>query len=481
MVYGQNAQLEEGHAGNRAGRVALLTPYFPFFDGIFPDTYRRRQEVNARALADLIRGAGFDVDHLGLTDSVEIAVEHGNRLAAAEPDVLVVAPVMAAPATHSLPAVEIVGCPTVLCQVARRETFGPGYHEIEATEDSTLLGCIMASSGLRDARRPFIQALLSDTGSYDGMFRTIRGAIAAKRLPGARVGVLGDSLKGYLDVQLSKGQLADLGFDSVQIAGQELLDTFMSVDHGAVVGVLDALRQQGVRFDLDPEDMSQDLKLAVAFQRLAERYALDALAMNCHGQLGRQSRDIGIPACIGGTVLASANCPVTCTGDVATAVALLVARQFTPDIFYCEPYTFEFSSQQMVLGSCGIGNLRMASSAPVRVCKNEAYVGCVSAGACVRFAFPPSEATMLAFAARQSKEGKPGSLIWTTGELTGDYFSEMHGPNAVLKLGSADPYSTIESWVSAGPAHHVALAATDLSIELTAMQPFTSMEIQRIQ
>jgi hypothetical protein len=50
-------------------RVALLTPYFTLFDGVFPDEYRRRQESNARRLAELIVAEGFEVHHFGLTDT----------------------------------------------------------------------------------------------------------------------------------------------------------------------------------------------------------------------------------------------------------------------------------------------------------------------------------------------------------------------------------------------------------------------------
>jgi hypothetical protein len=109
---------------------------------------------------------------------------------------------------------------------------------------------------------------------------------------------------------------------------------------------------------------------------------------------------------------------VTCTGDVSTAVALLVAREFTDKVLYCEPYTFESDSGRLVVGSCGIGNLAMAGGSPPLVCSNYAYVGREAPGACVRFGLPKSAATMLGLAPRGVDEGGRARLLWATGETS---------------------------------------------------------------
>ena len=65
-----------------------------------------------------------------------------------------------------------------------------------------------------------------------------------------------------------------------------------------------------------------------------------------------------------------------------------------------------------------------------------------------------------------------------TGELTDTYHPGMHGPNAVMLPHGDDPLSSWSEWSVAGPAHHVALAAADLSIELEAMNEFSSRRDQ---
>lgn len=462
------------------GRVALLTPYFPFFDGVFSDDYRRAQERNARELAGLIASAGFEVHHLGLTDSSEKSMEHGRELAAGEPDVLVVAPVMAAPATHSVPAVELVDRPTVLVEVARRKRFEEGYTEVQATEDSTLLGCIMASAGLRGGGRPFFQKVLSEEASREDLWRGLDGAVGSERLSGQRVGLLGDKLKGYVDVDMSVSELEGLGLDGIEIPGAELVEAFERVDEVALAGAYEVLARWDPIFETGRPALDTDLRLAVALEVLVARYELSGLALNCHGTLMRKSPSVGIPACLAASVVASNGCPVTCTGDVSTIVALLVSKLFTDRVLYCEPFTFEYVSSRVVLGSCGIGNTAIAGPERVRVCKNYAYPGCVSSGSCVRFGLPPGDATMLAYAPDRPGDQRGGSLLCTTGKLAGDYFPNMHGPNAVLELDSPDPMNVLERWIAAGPAHHVALADGDLSVELRALEPFTAVRINML-
>jgi hypothetical protein len=467
------------HAG---ARVALLTPYFTLFDGVFPHEYRERQESNARRLAELIGGEGFEVHHLGLTDSEDLAIEHGRRLAAAEPHVLVVAPVMAAPATLSVPVAEIVDRPTVVCQVARRAVIGADYDEIDATEGSTLLGAIMACAGLRKAGSRFAHVLLSDGPSLERLTRTLSGGIAVAALAGKRIGLIGSTLEGYVDVELSEDELGALGLTGIELAGKDLQALFESADVRAVARARDELiTDGGLTLEADEQAFERDLRLTVALGQLATEHGLDAIALNCHGEVFRRSPLIGTPACLAGSVLASSECPVTCTGDVSTIVASLVAQQFTPKVLYCEPYAFEYSSGSVVLGSCGIGNVRVAASSHrPRVCTNYAYPGRLSPGTCLRFGLEPGAGTLLAYAPRAKAGGSLETLLWMTGELTGTYHPGMHGPNAVMLPHGDDPLSSWAEWSIAGPAHHVALAAADLTIELETMNEFSSVGIRRV-
>lgn len=463
------------------GRIALLTPYFPLFDGTFPDDYRTRQEQNAQQLADLLTGWGFEVHHLGLTDSESLAVEHGKRLASVDPHVVLVAPVMAAPATYSVPAVTLIDRPSVVCQVVRRARIGADYDEIDATEDSTLLGCIMACSGLRRANRQFAHVMLTDLASQHHLARVLYGAIASRSLVGKRIGLLGATLEGYVDVELSAAELDQIGLVGVEVPGHALMAGFESVDETDVADARVALAASGLSIALDDGSVQRDLKLAVALERIVASYELDALSFNCHGDLFRRSPIVGIPGCLAGSVIASSECPVTCTGDVSTIVALLVAQQFTPKVQYCEPYTFEYASGRVILGSCGIGNLATASSSTnPSVCVNYAYPGSKSPGCCVRFGLEAGAATLLAYVPREVGGDEIGLLLSMSGSLSDDFHQDMHGPNAVLQLSGDDPTSSLSDWAIEGPAHHLALAGADISVEIATLSAFSRIRHRHV-
>ena len=145
--------------------------------------------------------------------------------------------------------------------------------------------------------------------------------------------------------------------------------------------------------EADEQAFERDLRLTVALGRLASEHGLDAIALNCHGDVFRRSAVIGTPACLAGSVLASSECPVTCTGDVSTIVASLVAQQFTPRVLYCEPYAFEYSSGSVVLGSCGIGNVDIARHplVPASATTTPTRGGCRPAPACGSGSIPAPE------------------------------------------------------------------------------------------
>lgn len=462
-------------------KVALITPYFPFFDGVFPDEYRARQDANAQRLADSLRAAGCQVGHYGLADGVTVAREQGHNLKSGQPDVAIVAPMMAAPGTYTLAALEELDVPVVLCQAIRRDRFGPDYDEVDATEDSTLLGGIMAAGALEGRGRRFVTCTVGPDGDVERVLRVARGAAAGPALRGRRIGIVGSILEGYLDVELSEEHLQELGFVGVRLPGDALLREFEHATQAATDQVHNELVAYAPEVDLSRDALERDLRLAAALMRLVQDSELDALVVNCHDELFRRGETVGIPACLGATAVATSDRPVTCTGDVSTAIALLVAREFTRDVLYCEPYAFENETAAAVLGSCGIGNLAVASPRwPRRIGENYAYPGCRAHGACVRFGIEPGPATILAYAPGGGLNMRPSRLIWMSGELAGTHFSGMHGPNGVFTPSGGHGALLWDRWMREGPAHHLALAASDLTIELSALATLSDLAVTQI-
>lgn len=449
-------------------QVALLTTYFPFFDGVFPDTYRETQAENARTLASEIESAGFEVINLGLTDSETRANEHAQLLSAAAPDVLLVVPLMACPATHALPVALALEIPTVVCQWLKQAEFRDDYDEITATEDSTLLGAAMLTSGLLQHGVRFASVVhrLGDTGGE--LFGALRGAIATAPAQARRIGVVGAPLEGYVDVEVGADDLVEFGMVRVPITSDRVISNLPEHRSASIAKEAEWFEAAGARFAVDPQSLSRDLALGASLEAIATSDNLDAVVLNCHDSLFRRGPHVGIPACLAGSRLASSDRPVTCTGDVSTAVALVIAREFTPDVLYCEPFTIAYESGEILLSSCGIGTMSTAASEPApSVCANLGYPGIEDAGGRLWFGFREGPATIIAFVPGMT--GESAHLIWTIGWSTGRSLDSMHGPNAIVTLDSPDPVAVMAKWAEHGPAHHVALAGADLSVELRTM------------
>ncbi len=459
------------HFPSRAGsgaRVALLTTYFRFFDGVFPDSYRETQAENARSLAAEIESAGFEVINFGLTDSEAKAHEHAQLLSDAAPNVLLLLPLMACPATHALPVALALQIPTVICQWLKQAEFHDDYDEITATEDSTLLGAAMLTSGLLQHGLRFASVVHRRGESGGELYGALRGAIATSPAQPRRIGVVGAPLEGYVDVEVGADDLTEFGMVRVPITSDRIISNLPELQSSSVAEEAEWFEAAGAQFAADAESLARDLALGAALEAIATFDKLDAVVLNCHDALFRRGQHVGIPACLAGSRLASSDRPVTCTGDVSTAVALVIAREFTPDVLYCEPFTIAYESGEILLSSCGIGTLSTAASEPApSVCKNLGYPGIADAGGRLWFGFREGPATIIAFV--PGTLGEPAHLIWTVGRSSGRSLRSMHGPNAIVTLDSTDPVSVMAKWVEHGPAHHVALAGADLSVELRTM------------
>lgn len=456
-------------------RVGLLTPYFAFFEGRFPPDFRASQEAYAGSNADALRGHGLDVTESGLVDGSESAAQARNRFAAAEVDVVVVAATMAAPPTFGSEALAGFDGPIVVWDDRRIDHFTEHTDEVEATRASSFLGSIMLANVLGREGRPYV-TVGTRPGDAADVARAVAGAAAARALRGARLGILGGIMPGYGDVVLDERTAAALGLELVPVAAEWVEGALARTRASAAPGDGARLPEGLVPVAEAEPLLERSLRVHRFLAALCEDVSLDALALNCHSDILRWSEELGVVSCLASSLLWSSGLPAACTGDSATAVALMVAARIAGSAQYCEGYAVEADTGEMVVSSCGMADLQLRAPGMVAsLCPNDLYPGRHGLGLATRFTFEAGPATILGFG--PATPTLAARFVVATGDLTGRGFGRLNGPSGSLTFDRPGSSLASQAWIDAGPAHHLALMRGDRGPEVRAAATFLNVQL----
>lgn len=447
-------------------RVGLLTPYFAFFDSRFPPAYRPSQEAYAGRLADSLREHGLQVVESGLVDGSASAAAARARFEAAQVQVVVAAATMAAPPTYGSEALQGFDGPIVVWDDRRVAHLATDLDEVEATRASSMLGSVMLANLLGREDRRYLTVSSLDGDATD-VARAVVGSAAGASLRGARLGLLGGIIPGYGDVVLDPATAAQLGIQLVDIDAAAVAEARAASTAEPATPVLARL-PAGLRPDGDAEPLlARSLRVHRFLAAIAAAASLDALALNCHSDLLRWNDELGVVGCLASTLLWASGLPVACTGDAATAVALMLAARIAGSAQYCEGYAVESDTGEWMVSSCGMADLSLrAPGASARLCANELYPGRNGLGVATRFAFDAGPATIVAFGTASAS--RPARLVASAGRLSGRGFEHLNGPSGTISFDRPGVGRASAAWIDAGPAHHLALVRGDRLPELRA-------------
>jgi L-arabinose isomerase len=454
---------------DRPLRIGLLTPYFSFFDQRFPRSFRESQEEYARALAGALTSHHSTAVASGLVDSSEAALVAEKAFKSEGVDVVVVAPLMAAPPGFLVPMIHSLELPVVIWLDDRADAVDESIDEMEATRQSSFLGAIMLSSALRAAGVRY-HVIATEARNGESILRAARGAAVKTMLRGLRLGVIGGPIPGYTDVLLDDHAAHALGVCVVQL-GSDLFTKSYVDSKVPADSFWTSLSTLGiVKADAQPA-LASSIALTLDLQRIVDENDISALVINCHADYLRWHKERGIVGCLGASVLTTAGVPVSCTGDAATAVPLAIATWLARDTQYAEGYVIGRHTGELLISSCGLANFNLRNpSHPLEFRGNDLYPGARGNGCCVRMAFTEGPTTLLAFGGN-SPTLRP-RFVWTTGIMSGRYFAEMNGPSGTLSFDAPFDRQVSAKWVAAGPSHHFAVARGHLDVELKAAAEF---------
>ncbi len=458
-------------------RVAVVSAYFPLFEAQMPAGFRDDRARVARTLAESLRGE-FEIVDAGMLASEADGDRVNATLRQARPDVVVYAPTMAVPPSYAMHALAAIDAPLVVWNALLIDRLPPGLTQAQATVNSSQVAAVMFANPLVREGRPFatVTASPSDPEGVATVVRTVRAAATGSSLRGATVLRVGRWFPGYLDVESTAEELGRLGVNEHAVSIAELNDAFAAVAADRLQPGLEELAARGWARRAGDADR-RSMRLALALDDLVHATSSVAVTVNCHSETLRWNPTIGITACLGASLLTGNGVPVSCTGDLPTALACVLARRLSGRALYCEFYTPERDTGLMLLAAGGEGDPAWADPAyPVVVEPNDHYPGDQGAGTSLSFRLQQGPATALSL----SPAGDTWRLAWATGEIVEARYDGMGGPNGMFRFDSGSAFEAGTGWIASGATHHNALAYGRLDVEIPVVARALGIEECRI-
>lgn len=467
---------------NQRPTLAVVHPYWSFWEHTAGPTFR----ADRLALAQRIATSLDDLVEPVLVADVA-SVEEGRALAqrfeSTPVDAILVLMSMAVPPAYLLAAIEALPrLPVVIWAVHERGLVGGDFDHGGITTQGATVGAPMLTNMLSRQGRPFelILGRVSDEAVNAAVRDALRLATAAGQVGHARLGRVGAPVEGYLHVDVDEGDLhAATGITVVSVAPDEILDAWHGVGEERV-RALEAvtLAEWDLEGDLlTGESLTRSLRAALAIEDVVDRHQLDGGAFNCHVPQVRFGDDIGIAPCWGLGRLTSMGRPFTCTGDIVTAVAMLLTKRLDAAAVYHEIEAIDYETGEVVIANSGEHDTAwLALGERPRLRRNGWFCGVdPMCGVCAVFEPAPGPATLVGFTPHPDARGG-FRFVAARGELTSRRFPETGTLNGAFRFLDGTVEEAWARWARAGVNHHSSATPGDIAEEVAVVARHLGVE-----
>ncbi|HZS89064.1 MAG TPA: L-fucose/L-arabinose isomerase family protein [Chloroflexota bacterium] len=429
-----------------------LAAYWPQFPGLrerlagYTDRLTRRIEP----WAEVVSG--------GLVDDAQGARRAGELFARAGVDLILLHTATYATSSQVLPAVQQARVPVVVLNL--QPIAALDYPRTDTGEWLANCSACCApelAGAFARARIPYqvVSGLLDgadDTRAWREILSWCRASAAVRALRRARIGFLGHTYPGMLDLYSDFTQHhAQLGLHVEMLEMDDLQFCVEAVGSDEVARVRDETR---ATFDLDASVRDDQLTwaahVAAGMDRLVADYRLDGL---CYYYRGRGPfGELGASLILGGSRLTARGVPCAGEGDLKNTVAMLLLDRLGIGGSFTEFYAMDLNEGFLLMGHDGPGHLAISDRRPI-LRGLGLYHGKAGAGLAVEFNVKAGPVTILGLT--QTADGRL-KLLAAEGESL---------PGAILRIGNTNsrlrfalpPDEFIDRWCAEGPTHHVAL------------------------
>ena len=461
------------------GKVGLfgigLAAYWPQFPGL-----KRRLEGYQRVVRERLEPWAEVVD-AGLVDTAPKAAAAGERFAREGVELVVCYVATYATSSQVLPAVQhaqapvlilnlqpvsaldypktdtgewLANCcaccvPEIACAFARSTI---DFHVVTG-----VLGVRRGRQGEAPPEHPAARRAWEEIGHW------VRAATAVSRLRRSRIGFLGHTYPGMLDMYSDFTQhTAQLGTHIEVLEMCDLARRLPSASDPAVR----AKRREALRiFEVSqdspsdplakaprPEEMSWACRVAVALDRLVRDFDLHGLAYYYRGLDGNAYEQLGAGLILGCSLLTARGVPCSGEGDLKNCQAMKIMDLLGCGGSYTEFYAMDFDEDFLLMGHDGPFHLQIAEGRPI-LRGLGLYHGKRGYGVSVEARVKLGPVTLLAVT--QTADGQL-KLLAAEGESIAGPTLQIGNTNSRIRF-PGGMVSFVNRWCAEAPTHHCAL------------------------
>jgi L-arabinose isomerase len=446
----------------RVGVLGIgLAAYWPQFEGL-----RERLEGYQRGIEARLGELGADVLSAGLVDTPQAARTTGASLASAGVDLVMLYTATYATSSQVLPVVQAVHAPVVILNLQPTRTLD--YEGMTTGEwlANCSACCVPEIAGaFTRARIPYrtvTGTLLDGDPAWEALREWLDAARAVRSLRGARIGFLGHTYPGMLDMYSDFTQVhAQTGAHVEVLEIDDLIERVEAADADAIERKSDEIRAtfeladagvDPIAAEVTPEVFELSARVAVGLDRLVDDFELNGLTYYYRGTPGSVAERVAAGLIVGNSLLTARGVPAAGEGDLKTNIAMLLLDRLGAGGSYTEFYGLDFEEEFVLMGHDGPGHLAIAEGRPVaRALK--VFHGKSGAGLSIEMKVRLGPVTILCVT--QTADGRL-KLVAAEGEsIAGPTFA-IGNTNSRIRFPSR-PAAFFDAWCAEGPTHHVAL------------------------
>jgi L-arabinose isomerase len=457
-----------------------LEAYWPQFEGL-----RERIEGYQRRVEQRVGELGAEVIGAGLVDTAQKARAAGDRFAAAQVDVVLCHAVTYATSSQVLPALQAAGVPAVLLALQPGATLDYEHTGTGEWLANCAACCVPEIAGAcTRAGIPYdtvAGTIDDDERAWARVGAWVRAAGAARALRGARIGFLGHTYPGMLDLYTDFTAVHAQVGAHVEVLEIDDLATRVAAVTAAERTAKEAEIRAMFEFadpsddpiagPIEPEALDWSVRVAAGLDRLAADFELDALTYYYRGADGNEAERIGAAVIVGNSLLTARGVPTAGEGDLKTNLAQLILDRLGAGGSYTEYYALDFAEDFILMGHDGPAHVAIAQQRPV-LRALALYHGKRGAGLSVELQVRHGPITIVG--CTQTAGGRLKLLVAQGESIPGATF-RIGNTNSRLRF-ARPPAEFFEAWCAQGPTHHVALGVGHVAAEVERVARLLGLE-----
>lgn len=438
-----------------------LAAYWPQFAGL-----KERLEGYQRLVEQRLAAVGAEVHSAGLIDDAPGARAAGDFFAGQDLDLLICYVGTYATSSQVLPIVQQSRVRVLVLNLQPSEAL-----DYENTDTGEWLAncstcCVPEiSNAFARARIPFqvVSGTLEGSAAWSEIVSWCQAAAAARSLRKARLGFLGHTYPGMLDMYTDFTSVhAQLGAHVEVLEMCDLSKRVPAAEETAVAVKLAEAREKFVLADsVQQADLVWGAQVAVGLDRLAADFDLQGLTYYYRGLDGNEAERLGAGLILGNSLLTARGIPASGEGDLKTCVAMLLMDRLGAGGSYTEFYAMDFRESFVLMGHDGPGHIAISDEKPV-LRGLGLYHGKRGHGVSVEFKVKRGPVTILGFTQTAAGGFK---VLAAEGESIPGPTLRIGNTNSRLRF-APGPAEFVNAWCMEGPTHHCALGIGHRAAEI---------------